>query len=45
MPDTDSKPRRTAIPMIPSRIVIDLVMGSGGSFGVKHDRLGGLLSQ
>ena len=45
MPDTDSNPKRTVIPMIPSRIVIDMAMGSGDAFGVKHDRLGGLFSE
>lgn len=45
MPDTDSNPRRTVDPMIPSRIVIDVAMGSGGAFGVKHDHLGSLFSE
>lgn len=40
-PDAESDPRRTVIPMIPSKVVVDVVMGSGGRLGVKHDRLGG----
>jgi hypothetical protein len=27
--------------MIPSRVVVDMAMGSGDHLGIKHDRLGG----
>lgn len=48
MRDSDSDRIWTLIPIqggqrfrsIPSRVVIDVAMESGGSFGVKHDRLG-----
>ncbi len=42
---TDSNSRQPGIPMIPAGVVIDVVMGSGGSLGVKHDRPGGLLPE
>jgi hypothetical protein len=37
-PDADSDPRRTVIPMIPSKVVVDVVVGSGKRLSVKHDR-------
>ena len=43
--DADSDPSRTGIPMIPDRVVVDVVMGSGGGLGVKYQRLGGPFSQ
>ena len=44
-PDADSDPRRTVIPMIPSKVVVDVFMGSGSRLGVKHDRLCSPFSQ
>ena len=44
-PDTDSDPRRTPIPMIPDRAVVDVAMGSGARLGVKRQRLGSPFSQ
>jgi hypothetical protein len=49
MPDSDSERSRTLIPIqggqgfrsIPSRVVIDVAMGSGDRLGVKRQCLGG----
>ena len=44
-PSSDSNPRRTGFPTIPSTVVIGVAMQSGGGLGVKHERLGGSLSE